>query len=267
MCVSQAAHDDLVRFKLADPGRLRVVPNGIDPALLEEPPAAARARAAELLPPQRGVFDVLHVGNDIPRKRLDRLVDIVSTLHKRGHWIRLVRVGSPLRHATRQRMIELSLGDVVELPFVERDVLRALYERCDLLLLTSDREGYGLPVLEAFAAGKPVVASDIPALRESSGGLARVVPPDSLHDWVAAIEDVLGTGDPTGALAAERRAHAAARTWDDHVRGLLPVYRGVVGGQRMTTPNSNCQGPRHSQLPTPKLNSQPTGIRRFEIGS
>ena len=176
VCVSQAAHDDLVRFKLADPGRLRVVPNGIDPALLEEPPAAARARAAELLPPQRGVFDVLHVGNDIPRKRLDRLVDIVSTLHKRGHWIRLVRVGSPLRHATRQRMIELSLGDVVELPFVEHDVLRALYERCDLLLLTSDREGYGLPVLEAFAAGKPVVASDIPALRESSGGLARVVP-------------------------------------------------------------------------------------------
>ena len=134
---------------------------------------------------------MLHVGNDIPRKRLDRLVEIVATLHKRGHWIRLVRVGSPLRHATRQRMIELSLGDVVELPFVERDVLRALYERCDLLLLTSDREGYGLPVLEAFAAGKPVVASDIPALRESSGGLARVVPPDSLQDWVAAIEDVL----------------------------------------------------------------------------
>ena len=229
VCVSQAAHDDLVRFKLADPGRLRVVPNGIDPALLEEPPAAARARAAELLPPQRGVFNVLHVGNDIPRKRLDRLVEIVSMLHKRGHWIRLVRAGSALRHATRQRILELSLGEVVELPFVERDVLRALYERCDLLLLTSDREGYGLPVLEAFAAGKPVVASDIPALRESSGGLARVVPPDSLHDWVAAIEDVLRTGDPTGALAAERRAHAAARTWDAHVKGLLPVYAELLG--------------------------------------
>jgi len=230
VCGSQAAHDDLVRFKLADPSRLRVVPNGIDPALLEAPPDEARTRAAELLPPQRGVFDVMHVGNDIPRKRLDRLVEIVSTLHKRGHWIRLVRVGA-LRHATRQRMIELSLGDVVELPFVERDVLRALYERCDLLLLTSDREGYGLPVLEAFAAGKPVVASDIPALRESSGGLARVVAPDSLHDWVAAIEDVLRTGDPTGDLAAERRAHASARTWDHHVQGLLPVYAELLGQQ------------------------------------
>jgi glycosyltransferase involved in cell wall biosynthesis len=232
VCGSQAAHDDLVRFKLADPGRLRVVPNGIDPALLEPPPEEASVRAAELLPPQRGVFDVLHVGNDIPRKRLDRLVEIVSMLHKRGHWIRLVRVGSPLRHATRRRMLELSLGDVVELPFVDRDVLRALYERCDLLLLTSDREGYGLPVLEAFAAGKPVVASDLPALRESSGGLARLVAPDSLHDWVAAIEDVLGKGDPTGALAAERRAQAAARTWDHHVRGLLPVYAELLEGRQ-----------------------------------
>ena len=232
VCGSVAAHDDLVRFRLADPARLRIVPNGIDPSLLEPPPDAARARAAALLPPARGVFDVLHVGNDIPRKRLDRLVDIVVTLRKRGHWIRLVRVGSRLRQETRERMAELALADIVELPFIDRDVLRAIYERCGLLLLTSDREGYGLPVLEAFAAGKPVVASDIPALRESSGGLATLVPADSLHEWVEAIEEVIRSGDPAGALAAGRRAHAAARTWDDHVRGLLPVYEELLGKSR-----------------------------------
>jgi glycosyltransferase involved in cell wall biosynthesis len=234
VCASVAAHDDLVRFRLVDPARLRIVPNGIDPGLLEPPSAEARARAAELLPPQRGVFDVLHVGNDIPRKRLDRLVDVVVSLRRRGHWIRLVRVGS-LREQTRQRMAELALTDYIELPFLEPDVLRAVYERCDVLLLTSDREGYGLPVLEAFAAGKPVVASDIPALRESSGGLATLVPADSLQGWVAAIEHVLSAGDPTGALAAARRAHAAARTWDDHVRGLLPVYSELLGSSPVRT--------------------------------
>ena len=228
VCGSAAAHDDLVRFGLADPARLRIVPNGIDPALLEPPPAAARARAGELLPAARGIFDLLHVGNDIPRKRLDRLVEIVATLRTRGHGIRLIRVGSPLRPETRQRMDALAVTDVVELPFVERDVLRAIYARCDLLLLTSDREGYGLPVLEAFAAGKPVVASDIPALRESSGGLATLVPPDSLDEWVAAIERVLQSADVGGALAAERRVHAAARTWDQHVRGLLPIYDEIL---------------------------------------
>lgn len=232
VCVSEAARDDLLRFSLVDPARVRVVPNGIDPALLEPPSDAARARVRELLPPQRGVFDLLHVGHDIPRKRVDRVVEIVATLRKRGHWIRLVRVGSALRRQTRQRALALGFGDAVELPFVDADVLRAVYERCDLLLLPSDREGYGLPVLEAFAAGKPVVASDIPALRETAGGLGTIVRPDALHDWVAAIEQVLTTDDLTGELAAARRARAARLTWDDHVRGLLPIYAELLDSSR-----------------------------------
>jgi glycosyltransferase involved in cell wall biosynthesis len=231
VCGSAAVHDDLVRFGLVDPARLRTVLNGIDPGLLEPASAAARSRAAELLPSERGVVDLLHVGNDIPRKRLDRLVDIVATLRRRGHRIRLVRVGSRLREQTRRRMCELGVSDVIELPFIDRGVLRAIYERCNLLALTSDREGYGLPVLEAFAAGKPVVASDIPALRESSGGLATLVPADSLDEWVSAIERVLRSDDPGGPLAAERRRHAAARTWDEHVRGVLPVYAEVLGAR------------------------------------
>jgi glycosyltransferase involved in cell wall biosynthesis len=175
------------------------------------------------------VVDVLHVGNDIPRKRLDRVIEIVATLRKRGHRIRLVRVGSLLGHETRQRAIALGTVNIVELPFIDRDALRAIYERCDVLLLPSDREGFGLPILEAFAAGKPVVASDIPAIRESSAGLATLVDRDAMHDWVAAVERVLGTPDPSGELAAARRARAASRTWDDHVRGLLPVYAELLG--------------------------------------
>jgi glycosyltransferase involved in cell wall biosynthesis len=224
VCGSEAARADVIQFKLADPSRLRVVPNGIDPALLADPPDDARARAAALYPAQRGVFDLLHVGNDVPRKRLDRLIGIVATLRRRGHWVRLVRVGSPFRPETRQKVQELALNDIVELPFLDRDVLRAVYDRCDLLMLPSDREGYGLAVVEAFAAGKPVIASDIPALRESSGGLATLVQPDALQAWVEATEQVLSAGDPTGALAAARRARAASLTWDDHVRGLLPIY-------------------------------------------
>ncbi len=224
VCGSAAACDELVAFEFVDPAHVRVVPNGIDPAFLTAPSAEARARAAALFPVQRGVFDLLHVGSDIPRKRLDRLIEIVATLRKRGHWVRLVRVGSPFRPETRRTIQQLAVNDIVELPFLDRDVLGAVYERCDLLMLTSDREGFGLPVIEAFAAGKPVVASDIPALRESGGGLATCVKPDALAEWVTAVERALSTGDPTGALAAARRARAATLTWDDHVRGLVPIY-------------------------------------------
>jgi glycosyltransferase involved in cell wall biosynthesis len=233
VCVSEATRGELIELRLADPARLRVVPNGIDPALLEDPSEAARAKAEALYPHERGVFDLLHVGNDIPRKRLDRLIDIVATLRRRGHWVRLIRVGSPFRIETRRRAQELAVTDVVELPFLDRDVLRAVYERCDVLMQPSEREGYGLPVVEAFAAGKPVVASDIPALRESSGGLATLVPGDTLQAWVEATERVLSTDDAGGALAAARRAHAASLTWDDHVRGLLPIYAELLERTRV----------------------------------
>ena len=224
VCISQSSRDELVANNLVDPARIRVVPLGIDPALLQGPPAAARARAAALWPAQRGVFDLLHVGSDMPRKRLDRLVGIVAALRSRGHWVRLIRVGGPFRTATRAAAIELGLADIVELPFLDRDTLGAVYERSDLVLLTSDREGYGLPIIEAFAAGKPVVASDIPAIRETGAGLATYVAPDAITDWVVAVERTLADADPSGARAQARRQHAATRTWDTHVRALLPVY-------------------------------------------
>ena len=232
VCGSSAARDDLARFGLVAPSALRVVANGIDPALLEPATPAAHRRAAELLPPQRGVVDLLHVGSDIPRKRLDRLIDLAGALHSRGHRIRLVRVGSPLRADTRRRAHDASFGDLVELPFLDRGVLRAIYERSRMLLMTSDREGYGLPVLEAFAAGTPVVASDIPALRESSGGLAACVAPEPLDGWIDAVERVLAASDVDGREAAVRRARAASCTWDHHVRGLLPIYAELLDSGR-----------------------------------
>jgi glycosyltransferase involved in cell wall biosynthesis len=89
--------------------------------------------------------------------------------------------------------------------------------------MPSDREGFGLPVIEAFAAGRPAVISDIPSLREVSGGLARWVPPDDIRGWVDAITNAL---EPQDVAVGEyaRRAHAATLTWDTHAQGLLPVY-------------------------------------------
>jgi glycosyltransferase involved in cell wall biosynthesis len=230
VCSSNATRDDLVHFGLVDPSRVRVVPNGIDPAFLRPPPPPAVRHAAGLLDGSRETLDILHVGNDIPRKRLDLAIEIVSALRSRGLPVRLVRVGSPMRTATRARARALGTSGFVELPFLDRDVLSAVYRRCALLLFPSVREGYGLPVVEALAAGGRVIASDIPALRESSGGYATLVASDRVPDWVAAVESVLQSPEPDGPGAAARRAHAASLTWDAHVQGLLPVYDEVLSG-------------------------------------
>lgn len=230
VCGSASVRDDLVRLGLVTSERLHVVPNGIDPAFLAEPSATGREYAAALLTRGGGAIDLLHVGNDIPRKRIDRLFQILSALRETGQAFRLVRVGGPLTSAHRRLASKMNLS-VVELPFLDRDVLRAVYARCALLLLPSDREGFGLPVVEAFAAGRPAVVSDIPALREVSAGLARWVTPDDIRGWVTAIQLAL---QPLDGAAGEyaRRVHAASLTWDAHVQGLVPVYEEVLDNQR-----------------------------------
>jgi glycosyltransferase involved in cell wall biosynthesis len=222
VCVSAAAKDDLVRYGFVPAERIRVVPNGIDPDFLPEPSALAREWASGHLGRTGDTIDVLHVGNDIPRKRVDRLLRIMAGLRETGQPFRLVRVGSPLTPAHKRLARRLNVS-LVEVPYLDRDVLRAVYSRCAVLLMPSDREGFGLPVIEAFAAGRPAVISDVPALREVSAGLARWVAPDDIPGWIEAIKQTLQPDDVAVGEYA-RRAHAATLTWDAHVEGLLPVY-------------------------------------------
>ena len=91
---------------------------------------------------------------------------------------RLVRVGgradaetAAIRQAARRP------DAIVEMPFLERPQLAALYRRASVVVLPSDREGFGLPVVEAMACGTPVVASAIPALREVGGDAAAYCAP------------------------------------------------------------------------------------------
>jgi glycosyltransferase involved in cell wall biosynthesis len=234
VCGSQATRDDLLRLGLLPEERIRVVPNGIDPDFLPEPSALACEWAAgHLATGGDPTLDVLHVGNDVPRKRIDRLLRIVDAVRASGVGVRLVRVGGPLTRTHKRLAAHLNVP-LVELPHLDRDVLRAVYARCAVLLMPSDREGFGLPVIEAFAAGRPAVISDIRALREISGGLARWVAPDDIRGWVDAITNTLKPQDVAVGEYA-RRAHAGTLTWDTHARGLLPVYDEVLDRLRGIT--------------------------------
>lgn len=102
---------------------------------------------------------------------------------------------------------------------VSEEALGALYAGARVVLVPSRAEGFGFPVLEAFAAGAPVVASDIPALREVGGGLAAHAAPDDLPGWCHAVRRAWDDGgDP-----APRRQWAATFTWDRVARQLREV--------------------------------------------
>jgi glycosyltransferase involved in cell wall biosynthesis len=135
-----------------------------------------------------------------------------------------------------QRSLSRQLGipseSIVELPFLARPVLAAVYRRSAALLAPSEREGFGWPVVEAMACGTPVVASDIPAFREVGGDAVTYVGVDDLSEWVEAVDRLLRERADAARwqdLRAGLLARARVFSLEAYARGIMAVYREVLG--------------------------------------
>jgi glycosyltransferase involved in cell wall biosynthesis len=190
------------------PERVSVVPGGVDAAF--SPAAdAAHARAALSLPRPY----VLCVASRTARKNLGALVPAAAALAVEGIDV-VVAGGHRPQFAAERGLDALRL-----LGHVPDALLPGLYAGAEAFALPSHYEGFGLPVLEAMAAGTPVVAANTAALPETCGGAARLVPPDG-----EAIRDALLAliGDPAERerLRAAGLERAAGFTWDATARGV-----------------------------------------------
>lgn len=112
---------------------------------------------------------------------------------------------------------------VVTPGYLDQAVLQRAVAAADALVLPSRYEGFGIPPLEAFACGTPVIASDIPVLREVTGGLARLVPSDDPDAFAHALLTVTRHG------AEQRIAHARRWTWERCAEATRAAYRRAVG--------------------------------------
>ncbi len=213
--------------------RVYVVPNGVDHDKYEPVPDARQLLASRYpLPGGPGARYLLHVGSEAPRKNVGGLLRAMAALRNRLPDVYLLRVGDPggcrFREETLRITGELGLAGRVAFcgPVPEAD-LPLFYSAADVCVVPSFLEGFGLPVVEAQACGAPVVASDIPALREVSLGTVSLVDSGDPAALAGAIESLLKSRPPR-----EKAAWTLRYSWEAAAEGLLKVYSSVLAGSR-----------------------------------
>ena len=120
------------------------------------------------------------------------------------------------------------------LPHLQRKVLASVYRRANLMLLPSEREGFGLPLAEAMACGTPVVASDLPVLREIGGDAAEYCAVGDISGWADTIARLFRERETDPEAWQRRRAvgiHRASRfTWAEYARRMAAIYSELLAG-------------------------------------
>jgi glycosyltransferase involved in cell wall biosynthesis len=234
IAVSAATRDEIVRYKLFPPERVTVVPNGVHPVFLSPPDEESDANAVRLLGASGAGPLLLSVGNTLPRKRLDILWRVFAAVRRDSPGARLVRVGGVTRELWK---LAAELGiekSILDLPFLERGALAAVYRRATLLLHSAEAEGFGLPLIEAMACGCPVVASDVPVLREVGGAAVTYCAVGDINMWAGAVKALLqeATQQSNWELRRQRgRAWAAGFSWEENARNTALIYRKVLEGK------------------------------------
>ncbi len=204
------------------PPPVRCIPLGLPPG-----PAPAEPPATE--PPV-----VLCVGTIEGRKNHLALLDAAAALWRRGLRFELHLVGLAQRETGRAALARLHRLEADGLPVrydgpVPADALEAAYRRCTFTVYPSLMEGFGLPVLESLARGRPCICSARGALGESAqGGGCLALPTVDAPGLTAAMERLLTDRTELDRLAAAARARRF-RTWSDYASELTDWMRTLPG--------------------------------------
>ena len=211
--------------------RITVIPLAADARFTAvAAPSDASVRARLHLPERY----VLHVGGSDARKRLPDLVAAFDALAHDDETLGLVLAGPTGDAAGSEalrRAIDVAAARhrIVLTGVVSDEELPAVYRGAAVLALATRHEGFGLPVLEAFACGVPVVATAADAVAEVAGDAALLVPADAPDALGPALARVLGDPSLAASLREQGVARATQYRWSIAAAETLTVYEEVSG--------------------------------------
>jgi len=207
-----SVREEILRHELVPASRLVQAPLGIASEFLSVPTPSSTKRQY-----------LLHVGACTPRKNVELLLRVFAKARQSVPELELVQIGGPWTDAQRDYVERQNLA-----PFIQqrRGISRAelanLYANATAVLVPSFAEGFGIPVIEALACGAPVIASDIPVLREVGFEGVLFCSLTETSEWTRAVEELCGTrARPSSEIRARIRAHY---TWQAQAQIIADAY-------------------------------------------
>ena len=228
IAVSQATKEDLVREVGADPARIRVVYEAAFPGwdTATGSPPLGLSPLPQQATPQPYFLAVASVQE--PRKNLPRLVEALAEVRRSHPRARLVIAGSPGPDtpAIQEAVARRDLADSVILPgSLDDRHLGAYYRDAVALVYPSLYEGFGLPMLEAMAAGTAVIAANVSSLPEIAGDAVLLVDPHQVESMAEAMRRVVDDEALRADLVARGHSRERQFTWERAAQDTLAVYR------------------------------------------
>jgi glycosyltransferase involved in cell wall biosynthesis len=235
LTVSEFSRQDIVARLGLDPARVLAAPLAADP-VFQRPLPLARAAALRRQLGVAGPYFLAQGASDT-RKNTDRLIQALGLaarqdrrLAKAGLVLTSLRPGELETTRYPQSIREAGLaGRVLSVGYVDDATLKALYQGALVFAFPSLAEGFGLPVLEAFSLGCPVLASDRGSLPEVAGAAAWVVDPLDVAALARGLS-ALAAPAARARFAARGRKRAALFSWKACARATLRAYEQALIG-------------------------------------
>ena len=235
LTVSEFSKEQIVELMGLDESKIRVVYNGVDKRFIIQTPRGIQTISG-LIPQEY----ILFVGTFEARKNIGRLIEAFAIFKKSSakevSKLKLAIVGKPSSGIFSDRNKEINdlmraldlKNEVILCGYVSDSDLPELYRNACMIAFPSTYEGFGLPIIEGFASGVPVLTSDICSMPEIAGSAALLVDPYKVNDIADKMETLMFDIPLRERLIAAGHERIKEFTWQHSAHQMMLYIRAVI---------------------------------------